>query len=131
MATIGDGEDPAKPKGLSQADQTILVICPTHRDHRELPLLSPPGITYLFHDYASTSLEDLICQVDGAEGMAADPLAEIDAILAKVAGVKLAAVISTDDYPGSALAGTRLRARGCERAGARSRDRAGRSGKGR
>ena len=104
MATIGDGEDPAKPKGLSQADQTILVICPTHRDHRELPLLSPPGITYLFHDYASTSLEDLICQVDGAEGMAADPLAEIDAILAKVAGVKLAAVISTDDYPGSALA---------------------------
>jgi biotin carboxylase len=104
METIEDGEDPAKPRGLSEATQTILVICPTHRDHRELPLLSPPGISYLFHDYASTSLEDLICQVDGAEGLAADPLVEIDAILAKVAGVKLAAVISTDDYPGSALA---------------------------
>jgi biotin carboxylase len=103
MEPIGDGEDPAKPRGLSEADQTILVICPTHRDHRELPLLSPPGINYLFHDYASTSLEDLICSGNG-EGLAADPLDEIDAILAKVAGVKLAAVISTDDYPGSALA---------------------------
>jgi biotin carboxylase len=104
METIDDGEDPAKPRGLSEATQTILVICPTHRDHRELPLLSPPGISYLFHDYASTSLEDLICRVDGAECLAADPLVEIDAILAKVADVKLAAVISTDDYPGSALA---------------------------
>lgn len=104
METIRDGEDPATPKGLSEADQTILVICPTHRDHRELPLLSPPGINYLFHDYGSTSLEDLICNVGNAEGLAADPLAEIDAILAKVAGVKLAAVISSDDYPGSGLA---------------------------
>jgi biotin carboxylase len=104
METIEDGEDPAKPRDLAAADQTILVICPTHRDHRELPLLSPPCIRYLFHDYASTSLEDLICQVDGAEGLAADPLTEIDAILAKVAGVKLAGVISSDDYPGSSLA---------------------------
>ena len=103
MEPIGDGEDPAKPRGLSEADRTILVICPTHRDHRELPLLSPPGIKYLFHDYASTSLEDLICSGNG-EDLAADPLDEIDAILAKVAGIKLAAVISTDDYPGSALA---------------------------
>jgi biotin carboxylase len=103
MEPIGDGEDPAKPRGLSEADRTILVICPTHRDHRELPLLSPPGIKYLFHDYASTSLEDLICSGNG-EDLAADPLVEIDAILAKVAGIKLAAVISTDDYPGSALA---------------------------
>jgi biotin carboxylase len=104
METIGDGEDPAKPRDLSEADRTILVICPTHRDHRELPLLSPPNVKYLFHDYASTSLEDLICQVEGAEGLAADPHHEIDSILAKVAGIKLAAVISTDDYPGSALA---------------------------
>ena len=35
---------------------------------------------------------------------AADPLDEMDAILAKIAGVRLAAVISSDDYPGSALA---------------------------
>jgi biotin carboxylase len=104
METIGDGEDPAQPRDLPAADRTILVICPTHRDHRELPLLSPPNVKYLFHDYASTSLEDLICQVDGAEGLAADPLAEIDTILAKVAGIELAGVISSDDYPGSSLA---------------------------
>ena len=65
MEPIGDGEDPAKPRGLSEADRTILVICPTHRDHRELPLLSPPGLNYLFHDYGSTSLEDLICSGNG------------------------------------------------------------------
>ncbi len=104
MEPIGDGEDPAKPRGLSEADQTILVICPTHRDYRELPLFSPPGVKYLFHDYASTSLEDLICNPASAEALAADPLDEIEAILAKFTGVELAAVISTDDYPGSALA---------------------------
>lgn len=104
MDSPEDGEDPAKSSGPGAAEQTILVICPTHRDHRELPLLSPPNVKYLFHDYASTSLEDLICQVEDAEGVAADPLAEIDAILAKVAGIQLAAVISSDDYPGSSLA---------------------------
>ncbi len=61
MENRDDGEDPAKDSGRSDADRIILVVCPTHRDHRELPLLSPPGISYLFHDYASTSLEDLIC----------------------------------------------------------------------
>ena len=104
MGRLGDGEDPAKPRDLSEADQTILVICPTHRDYRELPLLSPPGVKYLFHDYASTSLEDLICNPASAESLAADPFDEVEAILAKFAGVDLAAVISTDDYPGSALA---------------------------
>ncbi len=104
MGKLEDGEDPAKARGLSEADQTILVICPTHRDYRELPLLSPQGVKYLFHDYASTSLEDLICNPDSGEALAADPLDEIEAILAKVAGIELAAVISTDDYPGSALA---------------------------
>ena len=36
--------------------------------------------------------------------MTADPLDEIKTILAKVSGVEIAGVISTDDYPGSALA---------------------------
>ena len=40
--------------------RNVLVVCSTHRDHRELPLLALPGVNYLFHDYASTSLEDLI-----------------------------------------------------------------------
>ena len=84
--------------------RNILVICPTHRDHRELPLLSPPGTTYLFHDYASTSLEDLISKASFDGDLAACPLVEIDRILASIDGVEIAAVISTDDYPGSALA---------------------------
>jgi len=84
--------------------RNILVICPTHRDHRELPLLSPPGTTYLFHDYASTSLEELIGKASFDGDVAACPLVEIDRILAKIDGVEIAAVISTDDYPGSALA---------------------------
>jgi biotin carboxylase len=99
-----EGEDPAKRGDPSRANEVILVICPTHRDHRELPLLSPPGIDYLFHDYASTSLEELICQSVSSDAVAADPLAEIEAILAKVESVKPSAVISSDDYPGSALA---------------------------
>jgi biotin carboxylase len=94
MAKLDDGGDPAT--------RNILVICPTHRDHRELPLLSTPGTNYLFHDYASASLEDLISKSDG--DLAADPLVEIDRILAGIDGMKIAAVISTDDYPGSALA---------------------------
>jgi hypothetical protein len=104
MAKSEDGETSAESGGAAETDRVILVICPTHRDHRELPLVSPPGIKYLFHDYASTSLEDLICEVASHADFTAGPLEEIDAILAKIAGVRLAAVISTDDYPGSALA---------------------------
>ena len=42
------------------AQRTVLVVSATHRDHRELKRLNPPGIDFLFHDYASTSLEELI-----------------------------------------------------------------------
>jgi biotin carboxylase len=87
-----------------ETDRVILVICPTHRDHRELPRFSPQGVKYLFHDYASISLEDLICNVAKDADFAAGPLEEMDAILAKIAGVDVAAVVSTDDYPGAALA---------------------------
>jgi biotin carboxylase len=99
----GEGTS-AEGGGPAETDCVILVICPTHRDHRELPRLSPQGVKYLFHDYASISLEDLICNVAKDANFAAGPLEEMDAILAKIAGVRLAAVVSTDDYPGSALA---------------------------
>ena len=79
------------------------MICATHRDHRELPLLAEPGINFIFHDYASTSLEDLITE-RAEEGAVADPLAEIERILELVKDREIAGVISTDDYPGSALA---------------------------
>jgi biotin carboxylase len=90
--------------GGDPATSFILVICPTHRDHRELPLFAPPGTRYLFHDYASASLEDLISKTAPDADLAADPLVVIDRILASIDGRKIAAVISTDDYPGSALA---------------------------
>jgi biotin carboxylase len=82
----------------------VLVICATFRDHRELPRLVRPGLTYLFHDYASTSLEELIGgKGDGLDG-AADPVAEIARIRAEIGDRDIAAVVSTDDYPGAALA---------------------------
>jgi biotin carboxylase len=84
--------------------RNILVVCATHRDHRELPLLAPPGIDFVFHDYASTSLEDLINKPGLGGGMAADPLAEIERILELIKDIEIAGVISSDDYPGSALA---------------------------
>jgi biotin carboxylase len=84
--------------------RTILVVCATHRDHRELPLLAPPGINFIFHDYASTALEDLINARAAEECLVADPLAEIERILELIKGRDIAGVISTDDYPGSALA---------------------------
>ena len=104
MAKREGGGTSAEGGGPAETDRGILVICPTHRDHRELPRLAPQGVKYLFHDYASISLEDLICNVAKDADFAAGPLEEMDAILAKIAGVRLAAVVSTDDYPGSALA---------------------------
>src|SRR5262245_35066348 len=104
MANSEGGDSTGESAGRVATDGVILVVCPTHRDHRELPHVSPQGVEYFFHDYASTNLEDLICNVASDADFDAGPLEEMDAILAKIAGVRLAAVISTDDYPGSALA---------------------------
>jgi biotin carboxylase len=82
---------------------TVLVACSHFRDHRELKHLRP-NTNYLFHDYASTSLEELIGgRIDGLSG-ATDPQAEVARILSETKETDLAAVVSTDDYPGSALA---------------------------
>ncbi|HEX2447253.1 MAG TPA: ATP-grasp domain-containing protein [Methyloceanibacter sp.] len=97
-AVVGESGEAAS------ADRVILVVCPTHRDYRELPRIAVPGIRYIFHDYASTSLEDLVSNPDRARDIAADPLDEIETLLAMVSGLKLAGVITSDDYPGSALA---------------------------
>lgn len=95
------GVDPLRRSG---ARRDVLVVCSTFRDHRELRRLARPGFRYLFHDYASTSLEELIDgRAEGLDGVA-DPIAEIARIGAEVAGRDLAAIVSTDDYPGAALA---------------------------
>ncbi len=84
--------------------RTVLVVSATHRDHRELRRLFPSGIDFHFHDYASTCVEDLISGKAGEAARAEDPHIEVDRILAEVEGKTVAAVISTDDYPGAPLA---------------------------
>lgn len=92
------------PPGARETPRTVLVVSATHRDHRELKLLYPSGVDFRFHDYAGTPTEELIAgtEQDGAD--AADPLAEIDRVIEGLDGSAISAVISSDDYPGSALA---------------------------
>lgn len=85
--------------------QGILVICPTHRDHRELARLGPPeGTRFLFHDYASLAIEELVAAEPPPATAIGDPVLEIELIVDRFRGENLAGVVSTDDYPGSALA---------------------------
>jgi biotin carboxylase len=90
--------------GLLTDNQTFLLLCPTHRDDRELALVAGPGRTFIRHDYASLALEEMVSQNPFVAPPFADPLAEIETILEKISGTTIAGVISTDDYPGSTLA---------------------------
>jgi hypothetical protein len=84
---------------------TILAVCPSHRDARELaPLAERKGFTLLFHDYASLSLEELVVEQPAVDAGIDDPESEIARILARYADRGIAGVVSTDDYPGSTLA---------------------------
>ena len=84
---------------------TILVVCATHRDRREIPAFADAGQhKLLFHDYASLELEDLVAD-EQPEGISIhDPEAEIEHILTLCEKESVGAVLSTDDYPGTALA---------------------------
>jgi len=99
-----NGEAQGESRVTRAAQRTVLVVSATHRDHRELKRLSPSGVDLRFHDCASTSVEELITGAKDPGARAADPDAEIDRILARADGRKISAVLSTDDYPGSALA---------------------------
>jgi biotin carboxylase len=95
---------PEKRLSADAVSRAVLVVCSTFRDHRELPRLARPGLTYRFHDYAGTSFEELIGgKAEGLDG-AADPIAEVARIRAEIGDRNIAAVVSTDDYPGAALA---------------------------
>jgi hypothetical protein len=100
-----NGEAQGESRVARAAQRTVLVVSATHRDHRELKRLSPSGVDLRFHDCASTSVEELITGAREPEARAADPDAEIDRILAGADGRKIGAVLSTDDYPGSACQG--------------------------
>jgi hypothetical protein len=101
---------PKQPKRVAHSVSSVehqcnvLVLCPTHRDHRELRRLERACTRYLFHDYASNSLEDLVGSRNPPKSAIGDPLVELERIITKFAGTKIDAVVSTDDYPGSALA---------------------------
>jgi biotin carboxylase len=82
----------------------ILVLCPTHREHRELPRLRRANTHYFFHDYASANLEDLVGSRFPPKEAIEDPLTELQRILSIFSDTRIHAVISTDDYPGTALA---------------------------
>ncbi|MBA3506178.1 MAG: hypothetical protein H0T80_10420, partial [Betaproteobacteria bacterium] len=84
---------------------TILFLCPTQRDYREIATL--PGTDrhrFLFHDYASAALEELVTEEPPPEVRIADPEAEIERIASQYGRANIDGVVSTDDYPGSTLA---------------------------
>jgi hypothetical protein len=84
--------------------ERYLILCPTHRDDRELARLVRPGLSLIRHDYASLALEELVASSSSAPPTIADPLDEIERILDRVSNETITGVVSTDDYPGSTLA---------------------------
>jgi hypothetical protein len=101
---------PQEPTNVGHAvskveqQRNVLVLCPTHRDHRELPRLERARTRYLFYDYASTSLEDLVGSREHQTLDIEDPLEELQRLLSVFGSTSIHAVVSTDDYPGSTLA---------------------------
>lgn len=79
----------------------ILVLCATHRDFRELELIPEARKhTFLFHDYADLDFEKFIVSETSGTPLITK---EIERIFRICQSEKISAVISTDDYPGSAL----------------------------
>jgi hypothetical protein len=99
-----NGPELGRDRELACLPRTVLVVCATHRDHRELKLLGRGDTEFIFHDYAGPSLEALIGVKAGGGREVQDPLAELERMLAEFGGGRIDAVVSTDDYPGSALA---------------------------
>lgn len=84
--------------------KTVLIICPTHRDAREIAAL-PNAAEYrlLFHDYASIELEEMVAPAPRPTTIT-PVLDEVERIVSKAVAAAVDAVVSTDDYPGSTLA---------------------------
>ena len=103
--TIERFEFHSGPFGEEYLLGTILFLCPTQRDYREIVAL--PGTNrhrFLFHDYASIALEELVTEEPPPEVWIADPEAEIELIASQYERANIDGVVSTDDYPGSTLA---------------------------
>src|SRR5262249_6174418 len=80
----------------------VLVVCATHRDRRELARL---GVAEecTFHDYASLELEQLVGTPSHVARPIRDPDREIEEVVARARAAGVRGVLSTDDYPGTAL----------------------------
>lgn len=83
---------------------TVMIICPTVRDHRELKRLGLANHNFLSHEYATAELELLSATDQPSEVVIGDPEAEVERILQRCIREKVEAVVSTDDYPGTTLA---------------------------
>ncbi|HJU28846.1 MAG TPA: ATP-grasp domain-containing protein [Candidatus Binataceae bacterium] len=83
----------------------VMVVCPTHRDLRELSALEESR-EHMFacHEYASDALENLTA-ADRDDGISiSDPEDEIETLVDRCVRERIDAVVSADDYPGSTLA---------------------------
>lgn len=80
----------------------FLVICATHRDRRELPRVAPRH-RFTWHEYATDALENLVTARPRGS-VIADPCAEVERLIRAARSNGVDAVVSTDDYPGTALA---------------------------
>lgn len=84
---------------------TILIICPTHRDLREIEHLGlEKEHKFLVHHYASLELEDMAVHQLSSHPMIADVEEEIAKILDRYGADQIDGVFSADDYPGSMVA---------------------------
>jgi cytochrome c oxidase subunit 2 len=81
----------------------FLVVCTTHRDRRELARIAS-GHRFTWHEYATDALEDLVAPRPRGSVMIPDPCAEVDRLVGLAQSAAVDGVVSTDDYPGSALA---------------------------
>ncbi len=82
----------------------ILIVCPTHRDKRELEAYKPQGHRFHFYDYASDDLETLTAAQGGAAPSVKPAEQALNELLRLARKVGAEGVLSTDDYPGSTLA---------------------------
>jgi hypothetical protein len=84
--------------------KTIIVMCPSHRDRRELALLpQAQNFSFVFHEYLSDILEEMTT-AKALSHKKWNICADIELIIAAYAHENIAGIVSTDDYPGSTIA---------------------------
>lgn len=84
---------------------TFLVMCPYHRDYREIKRLPvSQNHSFIFHEYLSDVVEEVTAPEARIHSIESDINSEIDSIITQYKHRGIDGVFSTDDYPGSTLA---------------------------